>query len=265
MKYFNQYKGIIIKKKFGQHFIDNYLIRKKILYLINPKYEDILIEIGPGLASLTCLFVKLVKKLFIIELDEQLSEKLCNTYFSKKLIIFQKNVLDINFNIFFNNNVLIRVFGNIPYNISTKLFMYLFKFSNIIFDMNFMVQKEVAYRLLASPGSKLYGRLSIISQYYFKISKLFFLPSVYFYPKPKVDSIFLNFTPYKKKKYYLKNSIDVLSYITFLAFCKRRKILKNSLSSIISEKKLIKLNINPFLRAENVTIQQYCNIANYLL
>lgn len=252
-------------KKFGQNFLINKDLIQKIVKLINPKMQQTLIEIGPGLGSLTKFICDLIDELIVVEIDSNLLSILEKCSFYSKLVVFCQDALTFDYSSFFyKKNRLIRVFGNLPYNISTSLLFCLFKKNYIIKDMNFMLQKEVAERLVAFPGSKSYGRLSIIAQYYCNIKILLYISPENFRPIPKVFSAFVNLTPYIKSPYFT-HDVNVLSYITKLAFQKRRKILRHSLGKIFSEKILLKLDINPKLRAENISILQYCQLSNYVI
>ncbi|XBC43438.1 MAG: 16S rRNA (adenine(1518)-N(6)/adenine(1519)-N(6))-dimethyltransferase RsmA [Buchnera aphidicola (Meitanaphis flavogallis)] len=259
-----KYNKHIVKKQLGQNFLIDTHIINNIINSISPKKTDIMIEIGPGLGALTLGFSNLLHKLFVIERDKDLVTRLhvslCGI---KNLKIFSKDVLTFDFscieNNFYNS---IRIFGNLPYNISVTLLFYLFRYDNI-FDMHFMFQKEVANRLLALPGTKDYGKLSIISQYFCKITRLFDVSPRSFRPVPKVCSTFLKLVPYKKKRYYIKNMTNFKKVIT-LAFSKRRKVIRNSLSELFSEDILKNLSIDPMLRAENISIMQYCVLSNYI-
>lgn len=253
-------------KKFSQNFLIDYNIIKKIVGFINPKLNETLVEIGPGLAALTKPVCNLIDKLIIIEIDKNLLKRFKKYSFYKKLIIFYQDALKFNYLELFNQrNKLIRIFGNLPYHIATSLILYLFERIEIIKDMNFMLQKEVAERLTASPGSKLYGRLSIIAQYYCNIKILLHVSPKCFQPTPKVDSIFVSLKPYTNDFPYFTHNIKVLSYVTNLAFQKRRKILRHSLGKIFSKEVLIALNIDPKLRPENISIFQYCQLSNYII
>ncbi|QCI18131.1 16S rRNA (adenine(1518)-N(6)/adenine(1519)-N(6))-dimethyltransferase RsmA [Buchnera aphidicola (Aphis nasturtii)] len=259
-------KKHIPMKKFSQNFLIDFNVIKEIVKFINPKSHQTLVEIGPGLAALTQPICNLIDELIVIEIDKFLLERLKKYAFYSKLIVFYQDALVFDYSKLLNKrNKLIRIFGNLPYHISTSLILCLFERINIIKDMNFMLQKEVAERLVASPGSKLYGRLSIIAQYYCNIKILLDVSPKCFKPVPKVKSTFLSLTPYTNYFPYFTYNIKVLSYITNLAFQKRRKILRHSLGKIFSEKVLIKLNINPKLRPENISILQYCQLSNYMI
>ncbi|ALD15105.1 16S rRNA methyltransferase [Buchnera aphidicola (Aphis glycines)] len=253
-------------KKFSQNFLVDLSVIKKIIKFINPQLNEILVEIGPGLAAITRPICDLIDHLIVIEIDKILLDRLKQFSFYSKLTVYHQDALAFDYIKLFNKkNKLVRIFGNLPYHVSTSLILHLFKRINIIKDMNFMLQKEVAERLIATPGSKLYGRLSIISQYYCNIKVLLHVSSKCFKPVPKVESIFLNLTPYTDYFPYFTYNVNVLSYITNLAFQKRRKILRHSLGKIFSEKVFIKLNINPKLRPENISILQYCQLSNYMI
>ncbi|QCI20294.1 16S rRNA (adenine(1518)-N(6)/adenine(1519)-N(6))-dimethyltransferase RsmA [Buchnera aphidicola (Brachycaudus cardui)] len=251
-------------KKYGQNFLINKNIVDNIIKKIHPEIGQTLVEIGPGLAALTEPMCQLLDQLFVIEVDYNLLLLLKQKSFYSKLVVFCQDALTFNFTqLFYKKNQLIRIFGNLPYNISTSLILFLFKHIQVIQDMNFMLQKEVAERLIALPGNKSYGRLSIISQYYCDIKILLNAIPEDFYPIPKVHSIFVKLIPHNISPYFVYD-INILSLVTNKSFQNRRKILRHSLKDLFSETILVQLDINPKLRAENVSILQYCQLANYL-
>ncbi len=251
-------------KKYGQNFLVNKNTIQDIVKIINPKTKQTLIEIGPGLAALTKPICQLLEELIVIEVDPNLLFLLKKRSFYSKLIVFCQSALNFNYvDLFYKKKQLIRIFGNLPYNISTSLIILLFKQIQFIQDMNFMLQKEVAERLVSMPGNKSYGRLSIISQYYCNIKILLDVRPEDFQPIPKVNSVFINLTPHTNSPYFVYD-INILSYVTKNAFQNRRKILRHNLKNLFSEKELIILNIDSNLRAENISIFQYCQLSNYL-
>lgn len=252
------------RKRFGQNFLTDKNTIKSIIKVINPNKEQTLVEIGPGLAALTEPMCQFLKELVVVEIDPNLLNLLKKHVFYSKLIVFCQDALTFNYlSLFRKKNQLMRIFGNLPYNISTSLIIYLFKQIEVIKDMNFMLQKEVAERLIASPGNKLYGCLSIIAQYYCSIKILFDVAPENFRPIPKVYSMFVSLIPHINSPYYVYD-INILSNITNTAFKNRRKILRHSLKNLFSEEVLKKLEVNPRVRAENVSVLQYCRLANYL-
>lgn len=262
----NILKNYFIKKYLGQNFLINKKIIKDIISIINPKNEELLIEIGPGLGALTFPILYSINKLYGIEIDHNLimylnSKKNLNS----KLIIFEENVLNFNFEKFSRKNrKLIRVFGNIPYNISTKIIFHIFNFIDNISDIYFTLQKEVADRLCAIPGTKKYGKLSVMTQYFCKVIPILKIKSNNFYPTPKVTSMLVHLIPHKKKLYSSTICIEKsLKIILREAFSKRRKLLYNSLNNIFNKKDFDKLNINSKLRPENLSVAEYCKLAFY--
>ncbi|XBC39858.1 MAG: 16S rRNA (adenine(1518)-N(6)/adenine(1519)-N(6))-dimethyltransferase RsmA [Buchnera aphidicola (Chaetogeoica yunlongensis)] len=248
--------------KLGQNFLIDSKIIDKIISSICPKKYDFMVEIGPGLGALTYPICNILKQLVVIEYDKKLGSKLFNNLDNVKVFINDALKFDF-FNLTRYSDKKIRMIGNLPYNISVSLLIYLFQFSDKIIDIHFMFQKEVADRLLAIPGTKSYGCLSIITQYYFTVQWLFNISPDSFYPKPNVFSTLVRLIPCRIKKFYVKD-INILSYITKLAFSQRRKKIKNSLSSLFDIDALQKFSINPNLRAEDLSLEQYCLLSNII-
>ena len=257
------HQGHFARKRFGQNFLHDDYIIESIVAAIQPNKDQALVEIGPGLAALTIPVSKLVDHLTVIEIDRDLAERLKqNPLLTDKLTVIEQDALNYDFNILATElGKPLRVFGNLPYNISTPLMFHLFEFANIITDMHFMLQKEVVTRLVAAPNSKDYGRLSVMAQYYCQIIPVLEVPPSAFKPAPKVDSAVVKLIPYKQKP-CLVNDVKILSRLTTEAFNQRRKTIRNSLSNMFSVEQLIELDIDPTLRAENLTVQQYCQLAN---
>jgi 16S rRNA (adenine1518-N6/adenine1519-N6)-dimethyltransferase len=262
----NRYKKFFQKKNFGQVFLKDKFVIKRIIKYISPTVNDLLLEIGPGLGALTIPICHKVDVLNVVDIDIDILNFFKKKNFFSKINFFLQDICNFNFEEFYSKNKKnkIRIFGNLPYNISTFLLMYLIKFNLIIQDMHFMLQKEVANRILSYPNSKLYGRLSILIQYFFKVKKLFDVAPKSFYPSPKIYSTFLKLSPHKVFPQFNFN-LNILSKITKIAFSKRRKILKHSLKSLFSENTLLELNINPKFRAENLSLKEYCQLTDYLV
>ncbi|QJC36052.1 16S rRNA (adenine(1518)-N(6)/adenine(1519)-N(6))-dimethyltransferase RsmA [Enterobacteriaceae endosymbiont of Donacia cincticornis] len=257
---------IFFKKKYGQHILVNKKIIKKIISLINPKYHHIMVEIGPGLGALTIPMTKYNQNISIIEIDKNFVN-----FLKKKQILINSNINIILHNVL-NFNFLpliqkykkrIRIFGNLPYNISTKIIFYLFNYLNNIKDMHFIMQKEIVNRLTAYPGGKNYGCLSIMIQLFCKTKALLEIQPNNFYPKPKIFSNMIYMRPYINNSYNI-NNIFFLKKIIKQAFSMRRKILRNSLMDLFSIEELNYLGIDYKIRAEDVSISEYCQLANWL-
>ena len=251
----------IPRKSFGQNFLQDRSVIKKIIEAIAILPDDQLVEIGPGLGALTMEMLPLVKELHAVELDKKLVPVLsakCKNL--GELKIHEQDVLRFDFSSIFQGKPL-RIIGNLPYNISTQLLIHLLKFVDIIKDMHFMLQLEVAERLAAGPGSKVYGRLSVVVQYYFNVSLLFTVSPKSFYPAPKVNSAFVCLTP-KQKRQVTAVNLEVFLSVVREAFCMRRKTIHNSLKRFVTDEMLVGIKIDPGLRPEQLAVDDFVRISN---
>ena len=245
------------RKKWGQNFLVDPNIVKKIYQTIDPKITDNIIEIGPGEGALTQIILPEVNDMISIEIDPLLIDKLSNSAMLKKLKIVHEDILKTNiYDLEIDNPA--RVIGNIPYNITSQIIFWLIEQLDYWSDAFIMVQKEVAHRLVAEAGTKEYGRLTVVVGAYLDVEYCFTIPPTVFIPRPKVDSAFIRFS---KKKNAL---IDDHKYIRFnklvrAAFNQRRKMLKNSLSSWdISDK--VKKEIDFSRRPETLSIKEFASL-----
>nr|WP_154325322.1 16S rRNA (adenine(1518)-N(6)/adenine(1519)-N(6))-dimethyltransferase RsmA [Pantoea sp. 201603H] len=259
------HQGHFARKRFGQNFLNDQYIIDSIVSAIHPQPVEAMVEIGPGLGALTEPVGDRIDAMTVIELDRDLAARLqTHPFLGPKLTIFQQDAMTFNFaELAEQKGQPLRVFGNLPYNISTPLMFHLFSYTGSIKDMHFMLQKEVVNRLVAGPGSKAYGRLSVMAQYFCKIIPVLEVPPESFTPAPKVDSAVVRLVPHVTMPYPV-NDIRALSRITTEAFGKRRKTLRNSLGHLFSLEVLNELGIDNTLRAENITVAQYCQLANWL-
>ena len=253
------------KKRLGQNFIFDRNILYKIANSLEPFKSFMIVEIGPGPGGLTgVLLEKNPKNILLVEKDIAFKKVLLdlkNQYpkINTQIIFEDFLKLDLEKLRFFKKNK-IKFISNLPYYISTQILLKILPFEKNIFEAVFMFQKEVAERLLAKPDNKNYSKLSVIAQYSCDITKIFSLNSSIFYPKPDVDSCLLRFLPKRNIK---KEVFFTIKKITKLAFEKRRKTIKNSLSSIKDINEVLKtLKINPQSRAENISVEQYVKLAN---
>jgi 16S rRNA (adenine1518-N6/adenine1519-N6)-dimethyltransferase len=250
----------IAKKKFGQNFLKDAAIIHGIIQSINPLPSDLLIEIGPGLGALTRPLLEKTNRLLAIELDRDIVGWIENEYSKKNITVFNEDVLNFNFNQFDQK---IRIVGNLPYNISTPILFKCIDNILIIKDLHFMLQKEVVDRMIAIPSSPEYGRLSVMLQYYFAMEHLLDVPKESFEPEPKVESSFVRLIPYEQYP-FIANNIEQFARIVKEAFSQRRKTIRNTLKSFITENDFEKIGINPQLRAENLSVSDFVKISNYL-
>lgn len=249
------------KKRFGQNFLHDQSVIRKISNAIHGADTDHLVEIGPGRAALTQMLLN-VARLDVIEIDRDLIPELENlAQQHPNLHIHSADALKFNYSSL-ADNTLLRIVGNLPYNISTPLIFHLLTFKEHINDMHFMLQKEVVERICAEPGSKTYGRLSIMTQYHCVVENLFDVPPTAFTPQPKVDSAIVRLQP-RKEMTIVATHPELLQQIVMHAFSQRRKTLRNSLRAFISTEQLEQLNIDPQHRPEQLSVQDYVTIANH--
>jgi len=249
------------KKRFGQHFLNDHFVIQNIIKEINPSASDHMVEIGPGLGALTFPLLEKLHNLHVVEIDHDVIARLKRKQ-NPKLIIHNEDALNYDFNQLAENQIL-RVVGNLPYNISTPLIFHLLESTQKIHDMHFMLQNEVVQRITAKPGSKSYGRLSVMVQYHCQTEYLFFVGPEAFDPPPKVDSAIIRLSPWKE--YPIKaNNPKQLSELVAKAFSMRRKTLRNNLKKLIPVEKIESLGIDPSLRAETLAVSDFVRLSNLL-
>ena len=240
------------RKRFGQNFLVDNQIINRIVSTINPKNNEIIVEIGPGKGALTLPVLEHLDHLNVIEIDRDLVS-LLNSLQQDKLTIFEADALQFDFNQFPQK---IRVIGNLPYNISSPLLFHLLDFRDQIIDMTFMLQKEVVDRIVATHGNKTYGRLSVMMQAFFEVESMFVVPKESFEPQPKIESAILYL---KTRTEPLVKNLKPLEEIVKVAFSQRRKTLKNCLKSIINQSQT---DIDLSQRAEMLSIENFITLMN---
>ncbi|TQV87717.1 16S rRNA (adenine(1518)-N(6)/adenine(1519)-N(6))-dimethyltransferase RsmA [Aliikangiella coralliicola] len=250
------------KKRFGQNFLHDYGVIERIVKCIQPKESDNIIEIGPGLGALTREILPHSKKIAVIELDRDVIPKLkFNCDRAGELTIYEQDALKTDFNQFSQAGIM-RVVGNLPYNISTPILFHLFQFLPTIQDMHFMLQKEVVERIVAQPGSKTYGRLSVMTQYYCHAQMLFLVPPESFDPPPKVDSAIVRLKPREEK--LAVADFELFSGLVSDAFNQRRKTIRNVWKKRISAQELVDVGLDAGARPENLALEDFIKVANYV-
>lgn len=253
------------RKRFGQNFLHDPGIIQRIVSTINPKPGDNLVEIGPGQGALTLELLPLVEKLHAIELDRDLIAPLVERSTSVgELILHNQDALKFDFNKLSAANQPLRVVGNLPYNISTPILFHLLDYSESIHDMHFMLQKEVVERMAAPPGSKTYGRLSIMLQARAEVTALFTIGPGAFNPPPKVDSAFVRLQPANPPPYQI-DDWSQFSLIVSQAFSQRRKTLRNSLRKLMADDVIEAAGIKPDSRAEQLSVADFACLANQVV
>ncbi len=251
------------RKRFGQNFLHDLGVIDHIIRTINPKADDTIIEIGPGRGALTLPLLSSVNELHVVELDRDLIKPLADQAANLgKLTIYCADALNFDFSQITSSGGL-RIIGNLPYNISTPLMFYLFEQKHLIKDMHFMLQKEVVNRMVAQPGSKSYGRLSIMTQIQCDASLIFEVAAESFIPTPKVDSAIISLRPLATPLIATED-VPAVNHLVTTAFSQRRKTIRNSLKSLLGEATLEQAGLSPNLRAEQLSINDFIALAKLL-
>lgn len=250
------------RKRFGQHFLTDENVVAQIVAAINPQPDDHLVEIGPGLGVLTETLLPYVPEMDAVELDRDIIPKLaarCGPL--GRLNIHTSDALKFDFASLMKDGHELRIVGNLPYNISTPLMFHLLESRAVIQDMHFMLQKEVVDRLAATPGTKNYGRLSVMMQYHCRVESLFDVPPEAFSPPPKVNSAVVRLTPHGESPVAV-DDVNMLSELVTQAFSQRRKTLRNTLKPLLSAEQMETLGIDPKRRAETLSLTEFAVLAN---
>jgi 16S rRNA (adenine1518-N6/adenine1519-N6)-dimethyltransferase len=250
----------VAKKRFGQNFLTDQSVVRSLIDAIHPKSDEIIVEIGPGLGALTKPLLEKINYLHVVEIDRDIVTWMQNEYAKNSVTIHNIDALKFDFSSLGSN---IRVVGNLPYNISTPILFHLLDNLSCLTDMHFMLQKEVVERMVAPPSSPAYGRLSAMLQYHFQMEYLITVPPEAFEPAPKVESAFVRCVPHVTKP-HIANDYSVFYKVVLAAFGQRRKTIRNTLKDFLNDDDFLKLNLNPQLRAENLSVKDYVLIANHI-
>ena len=264
----NQY-GLRANKKLGQNFLINQQIIDEIIEKSQITKEDTVLEIGPGLGSLTKALMQKAKRVIAVELDENMVNILKNRFNNENLEIINEDILKIDLNEITNKYGKIKVVANLPYYITTPIVMKLLEEEYSIESITVMVQKEVGERLCAEPGSKDFGAVTVGVNYYSKSKIIIDVPKDNFMPVPEVDSCVIKLDILSEPPIDVKDKKRFFRLVK-AAFSQRRKTINNSLASGEFSKESVlnalnKLGIDAKLRAENLSIQDFANITNELI
>ena len=253
-------KEHVARKRFGQNFLVDSGIIAAIVSAIGPQKDQMLVEIGPGLGAITEPLMARLDHLHVVEIDRDLIARLKKQHTPERMTIHEGDALNFDFATIGKD---LRLVGNLPYNISTPLLFHLASYVGIVHDMHFMLQKEVVERMVAVPGETDFSRISVMLQYRFHIEWLIDVPPESFDPPPKVQSAFVRLIPKDVSELNAKDPAK-FALVVQTAFSQRRKMLRNTLKSILSDAGFAELGIVPTCRAEDVTVEDYVRIANYL-
>ncbi len=250
------------RKRFGQNFLHDPGVIHRIVQAIAPQPGDNLVEIGPGQGAITTELLPLLGRMHAIELDRDLVGPLAQRCTSLgELTIHSTDALKFDFATLAEPDRPLRVVGNLPYNISTPLLFHLLDQAAHIKDMHFMLQKEVVERMAAAPGSKSYGRLTVMLQARARVTSLFHIGPGAFNPPPKVDSAFVRLQPWETPPYRI-DDWEVFGRVVAQAFSQRRKTLRNSLKQLLDEGTIIAARLDPGCRPEQLSVADFATLSN---
>ena len=246
------------KKRFGQNFLSDEKLLEDLVNLINVDSNDRLLEIGPGKGDLTKNLINICDSYFGIELDKDLLVFLRNKFPKNRNAFIDGDILKLNASEIYASNQF-RVVGNIPYNISSPILDWCEKHYEKILDIHFMLQKEFALRCAGNEKTSSYGRLSVICKYLYEVTIIKEVSKEFFNPMPKVDSLFVKFSP--KKREVNQKELQNLKKVTRALFNKKRKKISNSLQDILEKETINNLDLNLNLRPDELSLNEYLQIS----
>lgn len=251
------------RKRFGQNFLSDPNIIRRIIDAIRPQPGELMVEIGPGLGAMTAPLVERLGHLHVVEIDRDLIARLRETYTPEQITIHEGDALKFDFGSLVNGREqALRIVGNLPYNISTPILFHLADYADAVKDMTFMLQKEVVMRMVADPGTEEYGRLSVMLQYRFRMGRMFDVPPGAFRPAPKVMSSIVRMMPLPAEQLGAADEA-LLGRIVTAAFGQRRKTLKNTLRDFMADADFAALGLDSGLRGERLAVADFVAIANH--
>ena len=252
------------KKNLGQHFLTDQDTISKIVLAVKPVAGDFLVEIGPGQGAITFPLLKKHGALTVIEFDRDLITPLMESAEGMgDLTIIHKDVLKVDFTKLAADRPAIRLVGNLPYNISTPILFHVLEHAPVVRDMHFMLQKEVIDRMAAEPGSKVYGRLTVMLQARCEVTPLFMVPPHAFRPPPKVDSAVVRLVPLAADKIHIKDGV-LFENLVRDAFGQRRKTIRNAMQALATTDDIEAVGLRPDARAEQLPVTDFIKLANFL-
>ena len=254
------------KKNLGQNFLHDRGVIERIVLAIDPRPGDRIVEIGPGQGALTFPLLRRHGELTAIEFDRDLLQPLAAAAQAHgALSLLNANVLDVDFSALAAGGMpgegLLRLVGNLPYNLSSPILFHALDHAAAIRDMHFMLQKEVVERMAAGPGSKVYGRLSVMLQAYCRVTPLFKVPPGAFRPAPKVDSAVVRLQPLPPGAVVVADRAR-FAHVVRAAFGQRRKTLRNALSGVVDATAIEAAGVRPDARAEQLSVADFASLAN---
>ncbi len=259
-------KSLRLYKNIGQHFLKDKHIVKKIVDVADIKENDWILEIGPGDGMLTQYLLKTAaEKVTAVEIDNRFADLLTEKFSQAgNFNVICKDFLNYADEFFTNSNRKIKVMGNLPYYITSPILFKLLDYRSEILSSVVTVQREVADRLTSAPHSKTYGIPTVLFQLYSEVEQIFTISRNSFFPVPEVDSSVIKINFFENPAYPLENE-KFFRILLKKLFSQRRKMLRNTLKTVIGEKKLLnELSVDVTNRPENLTIKQFVQLSNEL-
>ena len=253
-------QGHKARKRFGQNFLHDVHWIGRIAKAVAAHPGDSIIEIGPGQAALTRELIAGAGHVRAVEIDRDLAAWLKEQFAAEELTLIEADALTLDWKSLAEQAGTLRIVGNLPYNISSPLLFALMRAANHVRDQHFMLQREVVDRMVAAPGGKTYGRLSVMLQWRYRMVKLFDVPPGAFNPPPKVVSSVVRMTP-KDPSQVPAVDFDLFSSVVANAFSQRRKTLRNALSVLMNADDIAAADVDPQARAETLDLEAFVRLA----
>ncbi|MFW6380120.1 MAG: 16S rRNA (adenine(1518)-N(6)/adenine(1519)-N(6))-dimethyltransferase RsmA [Halorhodospira sp.] len=248
------------RKRFGQNFLRDPAVIERMITAIAPRPGQALLEIGPGEGALTGPLLERLGQLTAVELDRDLAPALRERY-GPALTVLEADALGLDPAALAPADGRLRVVGNLPYNVSTPILFHLLAAAEHIEDLHLLLQREVVDRMVAAPGSKTRGRLSVMVQYRCRVERCFNVAAGSFYPAPQVLSSFVRLRPHRPLPEPAQDEA-LLERIVTAAFGGRRKTLRNSLKGVVTPEAFTAAEVDPGQRAEALTVASFVRLAN---
>ena len=251
------------RKRFGQNFLTDKQVIDQIVMAINPQTDDQIVEIGPGQAAISWPLVESGATVHMVEIDRDLAARLKLHFAAQdKAVLHVGDALKLDF-AEISSGQPFRLVGNLPYNISTPLLFHVLQWSHLLIDMHFMLQREVVERMAASPGTKAWGKLSIMCQYRCSVDPLFGVPPEAFSPPPRVHSSIVRLVPHATPPVHIE-SMDAFDKLVSQAFTMRRKTLRNCLRGLLQTEQIESVGIDAGLRPEALSLAKFATLSGLM-
>ena len=249
------------RKRFGQHFLTDRHYLERIVEAIAPRPGEAMLEIGPGTGLLTARLTAVVRPLHVVEIDRDLVAELRRRFPSESVIVHEGDALELDLATF---PAPLRVVGNLPYNVSTPILFRIEQQAARIRDCTFLLQKEVVERMVATPGTPEYGRLSVMLQSRFALADALDVPPGAFTPPPKVDSALVRMRPLGEDRPRARDEALFRAMVA-AAFSQRRKTLRNAVRALVREAAFAGAGIDPGRRGETLSVAEFVALADAAL